>query len=115
MKVKLLCLTSDIFMDSIDTIRNKKTKSYTAMELKFIDEVGPNFVIQICTDNATNMLGAIDNIVTTYSHVLKQGCVVHARVVILGVQRLTGGHSWRASRRSCLLCWARIGRTGHIL
>jgi hypothetical protein len=33
---------------------------------KFIDEVGPTFFIQICTNNAINMLGAMDDIVTTY-------------------------------------------------
>jgi hypothetical protein len=33
---------------------------------------------QICIDYATNMLGAMDDIVTTYPYVFKQGCVAHA-------------------------------------
>jgi hypothetical protein len=45
MNIMLLCLAGDIFLGSIDTVGNKKTKAYIAMELKkFIDEVGPSFV-----------------------------------------------------------------------
>jgi hypothetical protein len=84
MNVMLSCLTNYIFLGSIDTTGNKKTKAYIAKELKkFIDEVGPRLVIQICTDNATNMLGAMDNIVTTYPHVFKQGCTTHTLDLML--------------------------------
>jgi hypothetical protein len=84
MNVMLSCLIGDIFLGSIDTTWNKKTKAYIAMELKkFIEDVGPRLMIQICTDNATNMLGAMDNIVTTYSHIIKQGCTTHALDLIL--------------------------------
>ena len=79
MNVMLLCTTGDIFLGSIDMTGNKKMKAYIATELKkFIKDVGPRFVTQICTDNTTNMLGAIDDIVTTYPHISKQGCAVHA-------------------------------------
>jgi hypothetical protein len=72
MNVMLSCPTGDIFLGSIDTIGNKKTKAYIATKLKkFIDAVGPRFVTQICTDNATNMLGAMDDIVATYPHIFK--------------------------------------------
>jgi hypothetical protein len=72
MNVILSCCAGDIFLGSIDTTRNKKTKAYIAIELKkFIEDVGPRFVIQTCIDNATNMLGAMDDIVTTYLHILK--------------------------------------------
>jgi hypothetical protein len=80
----LSCPTSNIFLGSINTTGNKKTKAYIATELKkFIDKVGPSFVTQICTDNATNMLGAMDNIVTTYLHVFKQGCAAHTLDLML--------------------------------
>jgi hypothetical protein len=66
MNIMLSCLAGDIFLGSIDTTRNKKMKAYIATELKkFIEDVGPRFVTQICTNNATNMLGAMDDIVTT--------------------------------------------------
>jgi hypothetical protein len=72
MNVMLLGLAGKFFVSSIDTTGNKKTKMYIAMELKkFIDEVGPNSVIQICTYNATNILGTMDDIITTYPHVFK--------------------------------------------
>jgi hypothetical protein len=43
--IMLLCLTGDIFLGSINTIGNKKTKAYIATKLKkFIDDVGPRLV-----------------------------------------------------------------------
>jgi hypothetical protein len=84
MNVMLLCPVGDIFLGSIDTTRNKKTKAYIATELKkFIEDVGPRFITQICTDNATNMLMAMDDIVTTYPHISKQGCATHALDLML--------------------------------
>jgi hypothetical protein len=72
MNVMLSCHAGDIFLGSMDTTGNKKMKAYIATELKkFIEDVGPRFVTQICTNNATNMLGATDDIVTTYSHIFK--------------------------------------------
>jgi hypothetical protein len=84
MNVMLSCPVGDIFLGSIDTTGNKKAKSYIATELKkFIDAVGLRFVTQICTDNATNMLGAMDDIVATYPHIFKQGCAAHALDLML--------------------------------
>ena len=75
MNVMLLYPTGDIFLGFIHTTRNKDMKACIAMELKkFIDEIGPSFVTQICMDNAMNMFLAIDDIVTTYLHVFKQNC-----------------------------------------
>jgi hypothetical protein len=77
--VMLSCPANDIFLGSIDTTWNKKTKTYIAMELKkFIDEVESRSVIQIYIDNAMNMLGTIDDIVTMYLYVFKQGCAAHS-------------------------------------
>jgi hypothetical protein len=84
MNVMLSCPAGDIFLGSIDTIGNKKTKAYIATELKkLIEDVGPRFVTQICTDNATNMLGTMDDIVTTYPHIFKQGCATYALDLML--------------------------------
>ena len=84
MNVMLSCLVGDIFLSSIDTTGNKKRKAYITTKLKkFIDAVGPRFVTQICTNNATNMLGAMDNIVVTYPHIFKQGCDVHVLDLML--------------------------------
>jgi hypothetical protein len=84
MNVILLCPTGDIFLGSVDTTGNKKTKAYLAMELKkFIEDVGPRLETQICTDSAMNMLGAMDDIVTTYPHIFKQGYAAHALDLML--------------------------------
>ena len=40
-------------------------------------------VSQICTDNAANMLGAVDKVIETYPHIYKQGCTAHALDLLL--------------------------------
>jgi hypothetical protein len=88
MNVMLSCPAGGIFLVSIDTTGNKKAKAYIAMELKkFIEDVGPRLVTQICTNNATNMLGAMDDNVTTHPHIFKHGCATHA----LDLIRESGG------------------------
>ena len=53
-------------------------------ELKrFIEQIGPMKVSQICTDNAANMLGAVDKVIETYPHIYKQGCAAHALDILL--------------------------------
>jgi hypothetical protein len=53
-------------------------KEYIAGELKtYIEAIGPNNVTQICTDNASAMLGALDELVARYPHLYKQGCAAH--------------------------------------
>jgi len=34
-------------------------------------------VVQICSDNASAMLGAMDKVVEEYPHIYKQGCAAH--------------------------------------
>ena len=61
MNVMLVCPVGDIFVGSIDTTGNKKDKGYIAEKLKeYIEAVGPHNVVQICSDNASAMLGAMD-------------------------------------------------------
>ena len=84
MNVMLSCPMGDIFLGSVDMTGNKKMKAYIAIELKkFIEDIGPRFVIQICTVNAINMLGAMDDIVMTYPHISKQRYVAHALDLML--------------------------------
>ena len=81
MNVMLCCLARNIFVDLVDISGNKKTKEYIVGELKrYIEEIGPMQVNQICLDNAANMLGALDNVVKTYPHIYKQRCAAHALV-----------------------------------
>ena len=84
MNIMLSCPASDIFLGSVDTSGNKKTKEDIARELKrFIEQIGPMKVSQICTDNAANMLGVVDKVIETYPHIYKQGCAAHALDLLL--------------------------------
>ena len=61
MNIMLSCPVGDIFLGLVDTSGNKKTKEYIVGELKkFIEQIGPMKVSQICTDYAANMLGAME-------------------------------------------------------
>ena len=84
MNIMLSCPAGDIFLGLVGTSGNKKTKEYIAGELKkFIEQIGPMKVSQICTNNVTNMLGAVDKVIKTYPHIYKQGCVAHALDLLL--------------------------------
>ena len=84
MNIMLSCLAGDIFLGSVDTSGNKKTKEYIAGELKkFIEQIGPMKVSQICTDNAANMLGAVDKVIKTYPYIYKQGYAAYALDLLL--------------------------------
>jgi hypothetical protein len=78
MNVILVCLVGDIFIGLVDTIGYKKTKEYVADELKsYIEVIGLNNVTQICSDNASAMLGAQDELVALNPHLYKQDCCTH--------------------------------------
>ena len=84
MNIMLSCPAGDIFLGSVDTLGNKKTKEYITGELKkFIEQIGPMKVSHICTDNAANMLGAVDKVIETYPYIYKQGCATHALDLLL--------------------------------
>lgn len=84
MNVMMSCPAGDVFLGSIDTSGQQKNMRYIADELKvFIERVGPQYVTQVCTDNAANMLGAMTDITNTYPHIFKQGCMAHALDLML--------------------------------
>ena len=84
MNIMLSCPAGDIFLGSVDTSGNKKTKEYIAGELKkFIEQIGPMKVSKICTDNAANMLRVVDKVIETYPHIYKQGCAAYALDLLL--------------------------------
>jgi hypothetical protein len=84
MNVMLVCPTRDVFIGSVDTTGHKKTKEYIAGELRtYIEAIGPSNVTQICSDNASAMLGVLDDLVGTYLHLYKQGCCAHILDLLL--------------------------------
>jgi hypothetical protein len=84
MNVLLVFLAGDVFIGSVDTTNHKKTKEYIARELRtYIEAVGPNNMTQICLDNASAMLGALDDLIAPYPHFYKQGCCAHILDLLL--------------------------------
>jgi hypothetical protein len=72
------------FLGAVDTTGYPKTAEYQASIMeKYIEEVGPQNVVQICTDNASSMKAAADIITDKYPHIYFQGCVVHAMNLLL--------------------------------
>jgi hypothetical protein len=63
---------------------HKKTKEYIAGELRtYIEAIGPSNVTQICSDNASAMLGVLEDLVGTYPHLYKKGCCAHILNLLL--------------------------------
>ena len=84
MNIMLSSPASDIFLGLVDTSGNKETKEYIAEELKkFIKQIGPMKVSQICKNKFANMLGVVDKFIETYLHIYKQGCAVHTLDLLL--------------------------------
>ena len=84
MNVLLVFPARDIFIGSVYRIDHKKTKEYIVRELRtYIKAVGPKNMIQICLDNASAMLGELDDLVAPYPHFYKQGCCAYILDLLL--------------------------------
>ena len=69
-------------MDASDNIKDAK---YVAEMLgTYIEAVGPNNVVQICTDNAAVMKCAGDILIEKWPHLYFQGCAAHVLNLLLG-------------------------------
>jgi hypothetical protein len=72
------------FLGAVDTTGYPKTAEYQASIMEeYIEEVGPENVVQICTNNASSMKAAADIIIDKYSHTYFQGCAVYAMNLLL--------------------------------
>jgi hypothetical protein len=86
MNVMLICPTGNVFIGSIHTTSYEKTKKYIMEELKsYIEAVGLRNMKQIYLDIASAMLGALDELVTTYPHLYKQGCCAYILDLLLKI------------------------------
>lgn len=80
----LVCPVGEVFLGSVDTTGKKKDIAYVANEMaKYIEEVGPQNIVQICTDNASTMLGAVKKLQIDYPHLYGQGCAAHILDLLL--------------------------------
>lgn len=84
MNVMLACTSGEVFLGSIDTTGECKDATYVANCMgDYIDEVGAQNVVQVCTDNAANMLAAGALLLRRFPHIYFQGCSAHALDLLL--------------------------------
>ncbi|KAG0595794.1 hypothetical protein M758_UG198100 [Ceratodon purpureus] len=82
----------DVFLGTIDTTGHYKDSDYIASQIRpFVERAGPQHVVQVCTDNAPNMLGSSRMLETRYPHIYVQGdwvkhIVRKARLICLWVR-----------------------------
>jgi hypothetical protein len=63
----LVSPATEQFLGAVDTSEYPKIAEYQASIMeKYIEEVGPHNVVQICTDNASSMKAAVDIITDKY-------------------------------------------------
>ena len=74
----------DVFLGTIDTTGNHKDHTYVAMQiLSFVQKVGADNVVQICTDNAPVMSLAACDVMRINCHMYVQGCAAHCLDLLL--------------------------------
>ena len=80
----LVSPTTKQFLEVVDTTGYPKTAEYQASIMeKYKEEVDPQKVVQICTDNASSMKAAADIVTDKYPHIYFLGCIVHVMNLLL--------------------------------
>ena len=80
----LVSPSGELFLGSVDTTGNEKTATYMASLMeRFIEQVGPHNIVQVCTNNDRSMLNASKIITEKYPHIYMQGCAAHAMDLLL--------------------------------
>ena len=80
----LVSPAGELFLGAVDTTGNEKNAEYMASIMeKFLVEVGPQNIVQVCTDNASSMLKAAQLITDKFPHIYIQGCAAHAMDLLL--------------------------------
>ena len=74
----------DVFLGTIDTTGNYKDHTYVATQiLFFVQKVGANNVVHICTNNALVMSSAACDVMRLNPHMYIQGCAGHCLDLLL--------------------------------
>jgi hypothetical protein len=84
--LNMMCVSpvGEEFLGAIDTSGHMKDAVYIADVIKrYLIEVGPENVIQVCTDNTNMMRKAVSIVQQQWSHLYFQGCMVHALNLLL--------------------------------
>jgi hypothetical protein len=84
LNVMFVCPSGNVFIGFIDTIREQKDAHYICNALGgYIETIGINNVVQICTHNASNMKSAANLLIYRFSSFYFQGCVAHCLDLLL--------------------------------
>jgi Protein of unknown function (DUF 659)/hAT family C-terminal dimerisation region len=74
----------DVFLGTIDTTGNHKDHIYIAAQIHpFIQLIGSENVVQVCTDNAPVMASAGRDVMQSNPHIYVQGCAAHCLDLLL--------------------------------
>ena len=74
----------DVFLGTIDTTDNHKDHTYVATQiLSFVQKVGADNVVQICTDNAPVMSLIACDVIRINHHMYVEGCAAHCLDLLL--------------------------------
>ena len=81
----LVSSATEQHLGAVDTTGYPKTTEYQASIIeKFIEEVGPENIVRICTNNASSMKAVAEDIIThKYPYIYFQGCIVYAMNLLL--------------------------------
>jgi hypothetical protein len=84
--LNMICVSpaSEEFLGAIDTSGHMKDAVYIVDVIKrYLIEVGPENVVQVCTDNASVMRKAVNIVQQQWPHLYFQGCMAHALNLLL--------------------------------
>ena len=74
----------DVFSGIIDTAGNQKNHTYVAIQiLSFVQKVGIDNIVQICTDNAPVMSSVACDVMQLNPHIYVHGCAMHCFDLLL--------------------------------
>jgi hypothetical protein len=84
MNVMLACTSGEIFLGSVDMTGERKDAIYVASRVKdYIEAVGGQNVVQVCTDNVATMRLAGTLLIRDFPHIYWQGCAAHVLDLLL--------------------------------
>jgi len=84
LNVMLVYSSGNVFISSIDTTGEQKDAHYICNALGgYIETIGINNIVQICTHNASDMKSATNLLIYHFSSFYFQGCAVHCLDLLL--------------------------------
>jgi len=84
LNVMFACPSGDVFIGSIDTTREWKDAQYICNALGgYIETIGIDNTVQICTNNALSMKSEANLPICRFPSLYFQGCVAHCLYLLL--------------------------------